>query len=98
LVALVNSNLATRWAWITLATLALLIWAVLNRYRVERCNTIVFEGEAVERSACYILNRWSGKVEFRIVPTTGSSEDLRTHPRAVPREDSVVAHDTTKVM
>jgi len=68
-----RTNTAYRWGWFALACVALVLWCLLNRYRVERC----------EDGACYIRDAWTGTVEFRLTPLidpTGNSEPLPPVP------------------
>jgi Relaxase/Mobilisation nuclease domain len=62
---------------------ALVLWCLLNRYRVERC----------EDGACYIRDAWTGTVEFRLTPLIDPIGKQRTtSPRSLDRlYDTVIA-------
>lgn len=47
-----------RWVWVVIALAAILTWASLNRYHIEKCGGM----------ACVMMDRWTGRVWIQEVP------------------------------
>jgi len=84
-----NGSAAYRWAWFALACVVVALWCVLNRWHLHRCTEFTFAEEGFARDACYVLDRWSGRIEFRVVPTTNRPPPTTGQRSPSPPQDTL---------
>lgn len=71
-----------RWAWFALACAALALWCVLGRYQPEHCRYTLIGDH--NRGACFIHDRWTGRVLIRFVAPSDMPPELRDRRGVAP--------------
>lgn len=82
-----------RWAWFALACAAVLLWVVLNRWHVQRCGSEAFGDEEYTRLTCYMVDRWTGHAELRLVHVSNPPPE-RDRPNPTPHLSPEVPTDS----